>query len=88
MAALDRAPLGHGGGRAAVVAVAQVAMLPFAIATPRRPMASGWIGRIPRAHRIATTVIEWGASNLYRRATQVEGLVGGCRCSPRSCCCS
>ena len=32
---------------------------------------------MPISHRISTAVIEWGASNLYRRATFAEGLAGG-----------
>jgi mannosyltransferase len=59
----------------AVVAAAQVAMLPFAVSDTSH--GAGWIAAIPRLNRIATTVIEWGASNLYRRATNVEGLAGG-----------
>jgi mannosyltransferase len=60
-----------------IVAAVQMAMLPFAIidASPSRGV--GWIGQISPVHRVATTVIEWGASNLYRRITTIEGVVAG-----------
>jgi mannosyltransferase len=60
-----------------VVAAVQLAMLPFAIADASPSRGVGWIARISRVHRVATTVIEWGASNLYRRVTDVEGVVAG-----------
>jgi mannosyltransferase len=60
-----------------VVAAAQVAMLPFAFVDASASRGAGWIAAIPRLHRVAETVIEWGASNLYRRTTTPEGLVAG-----------
>lgn len=61
----------------AAVAAAQVAMLPFAVADAAASRGVGWIGSISRVTRIAQTVIEWGASNLYRRTTTPEGLIVG-----------
>jgi mannosyltransferase len=61
----------------AVVAVVQVAMLPFAFADTSPSHGAGWIAAMPRLHRVATTVIEWGASNLYRRTTTSQGLAAG-----------
>jgi hypothetical protein len=60
-----------------VVAAVQVVMLPFVIidASPSRGV--GWIGRISRLHRVGQAVIEWGASNLYRRSTTIGGLAAG-----------
>jgi mannosyltransferase len=60
-----------------VVAAAQAAMLPFAFLDASASHGAGWIAAIPRLHRVAQTVIEWGASNLYRRTTTPEGLVAG-----------
>jgi mannosyltransferase len=60
-----------------VVAAVQVAMLPFAIIDASASRGAGWIGRISRVHRIGQAVIEWGASNLYRRTTTTEGLIAG-----------
>jgi mannosyltransferase len=56
------------------VAAAQAAMLPFAISDASASHGVGWIAKSPQLNRIATTAIEWGASNLYRRVTRVEGL--------------
>jgi Dolichyl-phosphate-mannose-protein mannosyltransferase len=60
-----------------VVAAVQVSMLPFAISDASPSRGVGWIGRIPRLHRIGQAVIEWGAGNLYRRTTTTEGLIAG-----------
>jgi mannosyltransferase len=60
-----------------VVAAVQVAMLPFAIVDVSPSRGVGWIARISRAHRIGQAVIEWGASNLYRRTTTIDGLAAG-----------
>jgi mannosyltransferase len=60
-----------------VVAAAQLAMLPFAVGDTSASHGVGWIAKIPRVHRIATTVVEWAGSNIYRRSTTAEGLVGG-----------
>ncbi len=59
------------------VAAVQIAMLPFAVAGTATSRGAGWIGSISRTTRIAQTVIEWGASNLYRRTTTLEGLIAG-----------
>lgn len=61
----------------AVVAMAQVAMLPFAIADTSASHGTGWIARVPLTHRISMAAVEWVASNLYRRSTMPEGLVLG-----------
>jgi mannosyltransferase len=60
-----------------VVATVQVAMLPFAIIDASPSRGAGWIGRISRVHRIGQAVIEWGASNLYRRISTSDGLIAG-----------
>jgi mannosyltransferase len=61
----------------AAVAAAQVAMLPFVFADASASHGVGWIAQTPRLNRITTMVIEWGASNLYRRGTKLEGVAGG-----------
>lgn len=61
----------------AVVAAAQVAMLPFLLADAAASRGVGWIARVPRSHRVAQMVIEWIASTLYRRTTTAAGLAGG-----------
>jgi uncharacterized membrane protein len=58
-----------------VVAAAQLAMLPFAFVDDSHGV--GWIAVIPRLNRVAQTVTEWGASNVYRRTTTPEGLAIG-----------
>jgi mannosyltransferase len=60
-----------------VVAAAQLAMLPFAVGDTSASHGVGWIAAIPRVNRIATTAVEWAGSNIYRRSTTAEGLVGG-----------
>ncbi|MGH2869705.1 MAG: hypothetical protein ACRDNK_19330, partial [Solirubrobacteraceae bacterium] len=62
---------------AAVVAAAQLAMLPFAIADAAPSHGAGWIANIPLTHRISMGVVEWTASNLYRRTTLFQGLALG-----------
>ncbi|MGI9183583.1 MAG: glycosyltransferase family 39 protein [Solirubrobacteraceae bacterium] len=62
---------------AAVVAAAQLAMLPFAIADAAPSHGAGWISNIPLTHRISMGVVEWTASNLYRRTTLLQGLLLG-----------
>ena len=59
----------------AVVAVAQAAMLPFALIDTGHGV--GWITQIPRHIRVAQAILEWGVSLMYRRATVDEGLLGG-----------
>jgi hypothetical protein len=61
----------------AVVAAAQAAMLPFALTDATASYGTGWIAAHPLVNRIATTVIQWGASNLDRRVTTPVGLGGG-----------
>jgi mannosyltransferase len=58
-----------------VVAFVQGAMLPIALVDTSH--GTWWIARIPRIHRIASTILEWGVSIVYRRATITEALVGG-----------
>jgi mannosyltransferase len=60
-----------------VVAAAQVALLPLTIIDASGSRGAGWIGRIPRLHRIGQAVIEWGGSTLYRRVTTFAGLATG-----------
>jgi len=60
-----------------VVGAAQLAMIPFAVTDASASRGVGWIAAIPRLHRVATTVVEWGASNIYRRTTVAEGLAMG-----------
>ncbi|MGI8410959.1 MAG: glycosyltransferase family 39 protein [Solirubrobacteraceae bacterium] len=57
-----------------VVAAAQAAMLPFAFLDTSHGV--GWIGAIPRLHRIANTAAEWGVSIFYRRTTVLVSLGG------------
>lgn len=61
----------------AIVAAAQVVMLPFAIADTSASHGTGWIAHVPLTHRISMAVVEWGASNLYRRTGLIEGLAAG-----------
>lgn len=61
----------------AAVAAVQLAMAPFAVADTAVSKGTGWIAYVPISHRISTAVIEWGASNLYRRTTFAEGIVAG-----------
>jgi mannosyltransferase len=65
------------GVAVAVVAAAQAAMLPFVFADATAAKGVGWIAKSPQLNRIATTVVEWGASNLYRRTTTPGGLAFG-----------
>ena len=60
-----------------VVALAQIAMLPFAIEDSSAAHGVSWISHSPPQNRIAVTVIEWGASNFYRRINAPEGLLLG-----------
>lgn len=62
---------------AAVVAAAQLAMLPLAISDTSASHGTGWIAKVPITHRIATTAVEWVAGNLYRRTTLADGLALG-----------
>jgi 4-amino-4-deoxy-L-arabinose transferase-like glycosyltransferase len=59
----------------ATVAVTQVAMLPFAFIDTSHGV--GWIAAVPRIDRVGQTLLEWGVSILYRRASNAEGFVGG-----------
>lgn len=59
----------------ATVAIAQAAMLPFALIDTGHGV--GWIAAVPRIDRIGQALLEWGVSLVYRRASNAEGLVGG-----------
>jgi mannosyltransferase len=61
----------------AAVGLAQAAMLPFAVIDSNAAHGTAWIAQIAPLTRIAVTVVEWGASNLYRRTTALEGLLIG-----------
>jgi Dolichyl-phosphate-mannose-protein mannosyltransferase len=65
------------GAAVAVVAVAQLAMLPFAIADTSASHGTAWIARVPLTSRISMAAVEWVASNLYRRTTLDQGLALG-----------
>ncbi len=56
------------------VALAQAAMLPFALADASH--GTGWIAAIPRLTRISQAIAEWGVSILYRRTTTGQALLG------------
>jgi 4-amino-4-deoxy-L-arabinose transferase-like glycosyltransferase len=59
----------------AVVALVEIAMLPFALLdTSHGP---GWIAQEPRFNRLSAAVSEWGVSILYRRTPLGTGLVAG-----------
>jgi 4-amino-4-deoxy-L-arabinose transferase-like glycosyltransferase len=63
------------GAAVGVVALVQVAMLPFALVDTGHGV--GWIAQIPQHVRLSQAVAEWGVSIMYRRATVREGLLGG-----------
>jgi len=63
------------GAAVGVVALVELAMLPFAVLD--RAHGASWIASVPRLNRISSTVLEWGVSILYRRAAVHEGLVFG-----------
>ncbi len=63
------------GAAVAVVAVVQVAMLPFAFVDTGHGV--GWIAQIPRNVRLSQAIGEWGVSIMYRRATLAETFLGG-----------
>ena len=63
------------GGAVALVALTQVAMLPFAVSDTSHGVS--WISAIPRVTRLSNTFSEWAVSNLFRRGTIIEGLLGG-----------
>ena len=63
------------GAAVAVVALVQVAMLPFALVDTGHGV--GWIAQSPRHVRVSQAVAEWGVSILYRRTTIRDGLLGG-----------
>jgi uncharacterized membrane protein len=65
------------GGAVAIVAAAQAAMLPFVFADATASRGVGWIARVPELNRIASTVVEWGGSNLDRRSTTPDGVAFG-----------
>jgi hypothetical protein len=57
-----------------VVAVAQLAMLPFAFADTGHGI--GWIAQTPRLTRLANAIDEWGLSIYFRKVHVAEGLLG------------
>jgi mannosyltransferase len=59
----------------AAVALAQVAMLPFALIDTGH--GAEWVHLIPVKNRIAQVPLEFAVSSIYRRATIAEGLIGG-----------
>ena len=59
----------------AVVALVQVAMLPFALIDSGHGV--GWIAHAPKKVRVSQAISEWGVSILYRRTTVNQGLLAG-----------
>ncbi len=59
----------------AVVALTQLAMLPFAVSDTSHGVS--WITAIPLVDRISSAITEWGVSILYWRVTITGGLVAG-----------
>jgi mannosyltransferase len=59
----------------AVVAAAQLAMLPFALIDTSH--GTSWIAATPRVNRISAAISEWGVSILYRRTPVRDGLLAG-----------
>src|SRR5205085_7232652 len=52
-------------GVAAVLAVVQVAMIPFAASDASH--GTGWVSGIPMHNRIGNAIAEWGVSTMFRR---------------------
>jgi uncharacterized membrane protein len=63
------------GAAVAVVAVVQLAMLPFALIDTGHGV--GWIAHSPKQVRLSQAISEWGVSILYRRTTLNQGLLAG-----------
>jgi mannosyltransferase len=59
----------------AVVALVEVAMVPFALLDSGH--GPGWIALIPRVNRVSNAIAEWGVSILFRSTTISAGLLGG-----------
>jgi mannosyltransferase len=59
-----------------VVAVAQVAMAPIAIADTSASHGTSWIGSNPLVQRVGQGALQWAMSNVYRRYTKSEGILG------------
>jgi mannosyltransferase len=57
-----------------VVALAQAAMLPFALADTTH--GTDWIAKVPPLNRLGQGLLEWGVSLLYRRGTWHQGVLG------------
>jgi 4-amino-4-deoxy-L-arabinose transferase-like glycosyltransferase len=72
---LARARSRVAGAAVGVVAVVQVAMMPFALVDTGHGV--GWIAHAPREVRISQAISEWGVSILYRRTTVHQGLLAG-----------
>src|SRR5437763_266654 len=62
-------------GAIGVVVVVQLAMAPFALFDTTH--GTQWISSMPPVNRIGNLVLEWDVGTLYRRAGNVEGLLGG-----------
>jgi mannosyltransferase len=63
------------GGAIAVIALIELAMVPFAVSDTSH--GANWIASVPRNARISSAILEWGVSILYRRATVNQGLLAG-----------
>ncbi|MBV9942662.1 MAG: glycosyltransferase family 39 protein [Solirubrobacterales bacterium] len=63
------------GAAVGVVALVQLAMLPFALIYTGHGV--GWIAQTPQHIRLSQAIAEWGVSIMYRRATVNQGLIGG-----------
>ena len=59
----------------AVVAAAQAAMLPFALADTSHGL--GWIAVQPKLTRIGQGILDWNVNQLYRSISVRDGLIGG-----------
>jgi mannosyltransferase len=62
-------------GAVAIVTVVQLALVP--LATSDTGHGVGWIAQTPRLKRMSQTVSTWAVSNLFRRTSVAEGLIGG-----------
>ena len=63
------------GAAVGVVALVQVAMVPFALIDTGHGV--GWIAHAPRKVRLSQAISEWAVSILYRRTTVNQGLLAG-----------
>ncbi len=58
----------------AAIAVAQLAMLPFALIDTGHGVS--WIARTPRGFRVGQTALEFGVNTMFRSASTAQGLTG------------